>query len=364
MKSSVAIILLSFLVGCSGCKPEEQNNCDFDQAAMLTNYADNLIQPAFDELKIGTLLLDASIQLFVTEPNSANLVEVRIAWLAAYKAFQRTSMFAFGPAVINGLSFTERFNTYPTDHTGIESHILAEEVLTGNYSTGQVGFPAIGYMIFGDGQTDQQIADGFSSQVSRQEYLSSLSTELKATANQISEDWANYKSAFVANTGNSDGSSEALLVNGLVSDFEIKKNFGFKIPLGKFNGGVVLPEQCESAFAGVSARLATEQMKASARVFAGASSSGVDGLGLDDHLDCLQYGEENGLFLFQRILAQYDQIEVAVDAIPDPMSQTLLSNKPIVDDAHTLMQEMVPMMKRDMTAALGIQITFQDNDGD
>lgn len=353
------------MIGCSGCKPDEQVNCDFDQAGMLTNYAENLIVPAFTELNLGNTLLKGSIDLFVSDPNTANLVEVRIAWLAAYKAYQRTSMFAFGPAVIGGAPFFERFNTYPTDYTAIEARIAADEVITGDYSVALVGFPAIEYLIVGDGsQSEQEVVDAFIADPSRGQYLSSLAEELLTTSTAIKNDWASYQGSFVANTGTADGSSESLLINAYIQDFEIKKNFAFKIPLGKFNGGVVLPEQCEGFHSGYSAELALEQMMASARAYAGISSSGANGLGLDDHLDCLKYGEEDGVYLFTRIVSQYDEIEVAVDAIPDPMSETLISDKPVVDDAHTLMQQLVPMIKRDLTAAIGIQISYVDSDGD
>lgn len=362
---SLMVLAVSVMIGCMGCKPDEQVNCDFDQTGMLTNYAENLIIPAFIEMNLGNTLLKGSIDLFVSDPNTANLVEARIAWLAAYKAYQRTSMFAFGPAVIDGAPFFERFNTYPTDDSGIEAKIAADEVLTSGYSVALVGYPAIEYLVAGNGsQTDLEVVDAFIADPSRGQYLSSLAGELLATSTAIKDDWTAYQSTFVANTGTADGSSESLLINAYIQDFEIKKNFAFKIPLGKFNGGMVLPEQCEAFFSGYSAELASEQMKASARAYAGMSSSGANGLGLDDHLDCLKYGETDGVYLFTRIVSQYDEIEVAVDAIPDPMSETLISDKPVVDDAHTLMQQLVPMIKRDLTAAIGIQISYVDSDGD
>ena len=56
--------------------------------------------------------------------------------------------------------------------------------------------------------------------------------------------------------------------------------------------------------------------------------------------------------------------EAALELIPDPMSETLTTNKQVVDDAYLQLQMMVPMIKSELTSALGVQINYQDNDGD
>ena len=41
-----------------------------------------------------------------------------------------------------------------------------------------------------------------------------------------------------------------------------------------------------------------------------------------------------------------------------------MNNKPAVNECYSKMQQLVPYTKVDMTSALGVLITYQDNDGD
>ena len=50
--------------------------------------------------------------------------------------------------------------------------------------------------------------------------------------------------------------------------------------------------------------------------------------------------------------------------INDPLSNEILTNKDDVTTCYSKLQELVPLMKVDMTSALGVLITYQDNDGD
>ena len=48
----------------------------------------------------------------------------------------------------------------------------------------------------------------------------------------------------------------------------------------------------------------------------------------------------------------------------DPLSSEIMNNKPAVNECYSKMQQLVPYTKVDMTSALGVLITYQDNDGD
>lgn len=372
--NKIFIGIASLLLTTTACNTPNDNlaNCDFDQSAMLTNYADEIIIPRFGDFKIGLLLLEGSYNAFVANPTPGLLVEMRVSFAATYRSYQRCSPFGFGPGLINGESFRARFNTFPTNPTGINAAILnGTSVSAGGASI--VGFPAVEYLLFGEqGTTSSQLVELFTTDANaanRLTYLGELIAELKATTVQINEGWDSYRSSFIASTGNSAGSSLSLLINEFNFDFETLKNFKFKIPLGKFNGGIVLPEAVEAYYAGGSVQLAKEQVSAMKSLFLGIGENGVDGLGLYEYVLCakpLTSDEQNQglLALADKITEQFIEIEEALNLVPDPLSETLVSNKPVVDEAHTQMQIMVPLIKHEMTSALGIQISYQDNDGD
>lgn len=362
-------MVLSFglLFGVTSCDTNvEPVNCDFDQTGMLTNYADDIIMPRFSALVTGATLLDGAVQAFVASPSIGMLVEIRVSFAPTYLAYQRCSPFGFGPALIDGTPFRERFNTFPTNTVAIESAIQNGTSVEATAKSA-VGFPAIEYLIFGDGNmTDQQIVDLFTTDQyaeARKTYLLQLSAELKSTAADISTGWDLYRSAFIASTGSANGTSISLLINELNYDFETLKNFKFKIPLGKFNGGVVIPKSVEAYYAGGSVQLAREQLEGIQDMYLGVGENQADGLGLYEFVDCFGATVDDEP-LADKIAGQFNVISDALSQIPDPMSETLITDKPVVDAAYQQMQMMVPLLKYEMTSTIGVQISYQDNDGD
>jgi len=366
MRKFLFIITIALVfVSCNA--PDDMVHCDFDQQAMLTNYADNVIVPRFNDLQVGVTLMDGAVQAFCATPTTSMLMEARISFWAAYEAYQKCSPFSFGPGLINGVSFRERFNTFPTNTTTIESNV-SNATMVSAAPKSSVGFPAIDYLLFGtQGMTEEDVVALYTTDVNasaRRAYLLQLTAELKQTAQGIHNGWSTYQNTFTANVGTADGTAISMLVNELNFDFETLKNFKFKIPLGKYNGGTVIPESVEAFYSGGSARLALDQANGLRNIYLGMGENGSDDLGLYDYLVCLKTGEADGQLLADALADQFTAIISSLENIPDPMSETLVNNKPIVDDAYLQMQMLTPMMKSEMSSALGVQINYQDNDGD
>lgn len=363
LKHIASASLIVLVLASVGCKPKDDSvDCNFDESAMLTNFAENLIIPAFGDLKAALTTLKVSIEAFNADPNIATLGVARSDFEDAFIAYQSCSMFSMGPGTDAGTSFRERVNTYPTTISTLESNISngATDIATNGRAT--VGLPAIAFLLYDEpGTSDTDVLNNYTSQDGqlRKDYLIALVNRLEDLISDIESSWnTSYRSQFISNTGTSEGSSIALLINDLSYDFEIRKNFGFKIPLGKFNGGIALPEQCEGYHAQISAELSLAHVSALKNVFKGGT-----GQGLDDYLKCLEHPYNEGL-LETAMNDQFQTIEADVVAVPDPMSETLTSNYQVVDDAYSSLSAMVPLLKREMPAALGVSITYQDADGD
>ena len=74
--------------------------------------------------------------------------------------------------------------------------------------------------------------------------------------------------------------------------------------------------------------------------------------------------EQNSNQLSDVINTQMDLIITELNSLNDPLSNEVTQNKPAVSNAYDYMQQLVPYIKVDMTSALGVLITYQDNDGD
>ena len=363
----LTVILVSVSLAFTACDTNSNlNNCDFDESAMLVNYADGIILPRINDLATTTQALENAINAFVANPSTSLLLEARSSFKVAYKQYQRCSSFAYGPGLISGVPFRDRFNTFPTNTNFMESSITAGTAVSASPQS-VVGFPAVDYLLFGsDGETDEAVVEKFTtgpSATNRCTYLSQLSAELKSTTESIQQGWDGYRSTFIGNTGSALGTSISMMGNEFNRDYEIMKNFKFKVPLGKLNGGVVLPDKVEGYYSGISSELAAEQMSAIKDFYLGISETGTDGQGLADYLECLQV-ESSEKLLHEAILERFQTIENELAQVPDPMSETLSSNKPVVDQAYTEMQMTVPLIKHEMTTAFGVQINYDSGDGD
>lgn len=368
----LTLLILTAAIGIVGCNgPDDQINCQFNEQEMLANYADGIIIPRFDELNLSLLLLESSTQQLASTPTVDLLNEARITFGVAYQQYQECSMFSFGPGLIGGVSFRIRFNTFPCNTTTLNDNIQnATDVASAQPSA--VGFPALDHLLFGEpGTTDAEVLASFTTDANaaaRLAYLTALVAELKSTSNGIVNGWSasggNYRDAFVANVGTAEGTSISLLVNEFNYDFETLKNFKFKIPLGQFNGGVVLPAQVEAYYSGGSKVLAERQLTAFNEMYEGIGSDGSNGVGLYEYVACLQTRVSGGDLLADAINDQFQLIAASLSAIPAPLSQSLVSDKPLVEAAYSNLQMMVPLIKYELTSALAVQINYQDNDGD
>jgi len=147
-------------------------------------------------------------------------------------------------------------------------------------------------------------------------------------------------------------------VNELNFDFELIKNAKVAIPLGLKTLGVAQPEMVEAVYSDASKDLLIQNLKGIKDLFTGA-----DGLGIDDYLNSLgaRYGSEN---LSDAIIARFESCEDKANALGSSLKSEIEINPSEVESLHTELQNLVVLLKTDMPSQLGVQITYQDNDGD
>lgn len=363
------VIISTLLVAFYSCKKEEKPAPEFDRGLMLENVGNAIIIPAYENLDNKAQEMDSAVIRFTAAPDLANLVKLQDAFIEAYLAWQDVSLFEFGPA--EQLLLRANTNTFPADTIQIGSNISS-----GTYNLAAVsnldakGFPAMDYLLFGTAAGNNAILDKYSSDADsakRKKYLKDISKEIRSNVNSVYNSWVpgggNYIHTFINNTGTNVGSSLGLLVNQLNYDFELLKNYKIGIPLGKKTLGTPLPEKTEGYYSKRSAQLAVAHIKAIENTYSGRSRSGTDGSGLDDYLVHLQ-AAYNGGMLSDAIKAQLALTISKLQSIPDPLSETIMNDPSVADAAYVELQKQVVLFKTDMPSALGVLITYQDNDGD
>lgn len=331
---------------------------DFDRKTLLQHYADDLIRPAFSNLRAQTAALKSTWAAFSATPDSAGLAELQQRWKSACTAWQYANAFNFGPAGEAGLrkGLVEEIGTFPANAVKIEAFIAANDVSLNNFNRDTRGFLAIEYLIFEN--AGLLFTDG-----NRRSYLQAVINHLDTRVAEVDDAWAAYSVEFVKADGTDVGSSTSLLYNEFVRSFESIKNFKVGLPAGKRPGQTAPePQLVEGYYSGFSLFFLKQHLDAIEDIYYGRTLAGVDGAGFKEYLDFVVGGPE----LVSSTEAQWQKVIAALYAVPvdKPLSQLIAEGHPSVDALHTELQKHTRFFKSDMSSLLGIAITFSSGDGD
>lgn len=358
---AIALVGVAIACGKTGSGNNKTGTTGSNVDSSLLNIGNNIILPSYQNLASAVRSLDSAIADFNTAPTETRLSNSQTLFKTAYIAWQSASAYNyFGPAY-SAKPVLASINVFPTNSTLIDSNIAAGNSNVATFAnTAARGFPALDYLLFGAGANT---LTGYTTDVAaanRQHYLAVVSTDIKTEVNAALTAWSsgggNYIKTFINGTGNSVSSSLGLLINSMDEDLEILKNDRLGIPLGLIPVGVtspVLPNEVEARYSGISAQLALSQAKALQRLY----------LGLNDYLVNAK-ATYNGGLLSDTIKATFILEVAELQAIADPMSQTIQTNPAAAQAAFNQSQKLVALLKTDLPSALGVLITYGDNDGD
>jgi len=354
------------LVACDPNGANQPQVDDFDRQAMLVNWADNLIIPSYTNLASATADLEAAAQSFAQNPDQTQLATLRESWEAAYHQWQRASIYEIGKA--EELRLRDNLNIYPVD---IDE--LTENVESGIYNfelpsqIDRQGFPALDYMLYGLGETENEIlaiytSDAFASNY--RQYLVDLTTRIHSLVLAVQSDWQNgYRNTFVENNGSNANASVDMMVNDFLFFYEKHLRAGkVGIPAGVFSGAP-LAQNVEAYYRrDISRDLLVASLEAAQDFFNGSGLT-TSGPSLKAYLDYLE-SEKEGVRLSNKINDQFTSSFTAIAALkPDFVEQLNDSEVPMLS-AYDQLQLNVIMFKVDMLQALNINVDYVDADGD
>ncbi|WP_344853914.1 imelysin family protein [Pedobacter jeongneungensis] len=358
----LGIVLGLLIFSCGKKSPDSENPTEngFDKSAMLANYADNVIVPAYLGLQQQLSPLEVAINAFLASPTQANQDLAKAAFKLAYQKFERVSSIQFGPG--NTYLQNNFLNTLPAEpendnNAGINA--IENNAATGNYNltlnstTNQQGFPALDYLLFAPDAIQKLSAAGSEK---RKKYVQDVVARMKDITGHIVTDWqGTYRATFVANTKTDVGSPIGSMVERFANEMDKMKGPRIGWPFGKQSGGLIFPEKCEGYYSGISLSLAIENITGLKEMYTG----GGNGKGISDYLIALKKEQLN-----KDVLKQFDLVIADLNAIPNPLSASLNNQKPLVETAYKDIQILLTLIKTDVASATGVRITYQDSDGD
>ncbi|SDR66249.1 Imelysin [Gillisia sp. Hel1_33_143] len=370
MKISRLLFLSLFIFAACSTDDNEANeetggeSNSFDRKAMLANWADNIIIPAFDNFENSTQDLQDKTANFTSNPSEDNLIELRASFEKAYIDFQTVSMFEIGKA--EELNYRNFLNTYPTDVISIEPKITG-----GTYNLAlpsaykEQGFPALDYLLNGVAENDAATVEVYAKDEYKN-YLSDVSKRINDLTKEVNSSWqSTYRDNFVNNTSSSSTGSVDKFTNDYVLYFEKFLRSGkIGFPAGVFTGEPS-PKNVEALYSeDLSRKLYIQSLKSVQDFFNGKSFNGVQtGVSYKqylDYLDSMKGGEQlSGL-----INNQFNEIiDQATDLDANLKVQVQTDNTVMLQAFDELQKEII-LLKVDMMQALSISVDYVDSDGD
>ncbi|MEX1062406.1 MAG: imelysin family protein, partial [Balneolaceae bacterium] len=354
---------------CGSDGPSGPDSSDFDRQAMLENWADNIIIPAFASFSEETEQLKSAAENFSAEPSQQSLDEMRNAWESAYISFQHVSMFEMGRAM--ELRFRDNLNLYPTDTEEIQDNMEQDSYnLELPSLTDSQGFPALDYLLYGLAEDDSEILAYYTDDANAESfrtYVLDLAVRIDDLTQEVSTYWAEeYRDEFVENAGDGANASVDMMVNDYIFYYEKFLRAGkVGIPAGVFSDIGPLPTHVEAPYRqDLSKALLLEALEATQNFFNGVHfNSGESGESLNTYLDFLN-SIKNGADLSSLINEQFETARDEIETLDENFAQQIEEDNSGMLAAYDELQKNVVLLKVDMLQALNINVDYVDADGD
>ncbi len=357
------------LHSCKKTTENPGNSTDnFDRGALLSNYTEGYIIPAYNNMENKISDLQSKVALFASSPDSASLSAVRLAWRSAYITWQGVDLLEFGPD--ESISLRSYFNIYPTTPSKINANITS-----GGYNLEEFGnkdaqgFPALDYLLNGIAGTDSEILSYYTTDAEaakRKQYMKDIADKMLSKINAVKIAWETYKTDFVNNTATDANSSISIMTNAFVLYYERYLRAGkVGLPVGALTG-VATPEITESFYTpDLCNELAIEALNSIEKFYTGTGyNNATDGLGYKDYLTTIGTKDNSNVLIADIISSELAEAKSTLSTFSPNLKQGITSDRTAVLNIYQQLQDVVPLLKVDLISALGISITYTDNDGD
>lgn len=121
------------------------------KSEIVTDFADYVIIPTYEELVKKAENLSQSINIFVSNPSQNTLKAAQKAWMEARFPWEQSEAFAFGPA--ESLGYDGDLDDWPVNEIDVSGVLKSNNKLTikdiANLQTTQKGFHTIELLLFG-----------------------------------------------------------------------------------------------------------------------------------------------------------------------------------------------------------------------
>jgi predicted lipoprotein len=347
------------VLGCS----EPRATPEDTRRVLLKGLGEQVFLPRYVEFEA---LADAARlrgEAFCEEPNDETLGEVRDAWWDARAPWKRNETVAFGPYAPPD-SFGAALDFWPCRAASADAVLAGTDPIDASLlGAAAKGLPVFEYLIY-DPAREPVAAAAVEPRYC--EYVDAVGTNLAADATALRAAWDPAEGDFLGELVEAGRSSKTYdsiemalgeVVNRLVYDLEAVRGEKLGVPLGNKTGGTPQPDSVESRFSGRSLEDVRDSVRGVEEVVFGAALEKPASLG--GYLEGIGRGE-----LVPELRAAFDAAYAALDAVPEPLAEAVVSSPESVQAAIDALGAVQVLIQTDVINAMGLMLTFTDADGD
>lgn len=357
-----ALLLALLLLGMASCSEEAAPGPDLRQQ-LLEELGQNVILPLYGQFEAQSQALGQASAAFCQAPDAQGLEALRQSWQDAQGTWKRGEVFGFGPYSEEPLRLGPKVDSWPARPDTIEGTLADPESfqnLVGVYSR---GLPVVEYLLYTPGE---QTLEAFVQDPKRCLYLEALAEDLEQNAAALRQAWEPEGGAYLlelTESGERDTAYSSLqmalgeVVNRMAFTLENIQANKLNQPLGKKGDGTPDPELVESRFSGRAVQNIQDDLDGLEAIYYGR-------LGDRQSMGLRDYAKARGFQFDEAFSSRLQAAREALDAIPGPLGEAILSNPAQVEAAVDALRELRILIQSDIIGALGLTLTFNDTDGD
>lgn len=365
-RGSLAGLAVSWMSACSDEAPAA-----VDRNAVLANLADQVMLPTYRDAARRMDALAASMDALCQAPSAERLAAARSAWSDGRGVWKRAQVFQAGP--METLETRPAVDWYPVSATGVEALIAGSSALTvegmGSVGTNRRGLPGIEVVLYDTARDNDALLaalrDG-AGPSRRCQYLVAASGHAARAVRTFVTAWDPAGGGYARALGSAGQGSASfatareavdLLVNQVINTLDVLQVSRLSVPNGSRTGGTPDPTSVESVPSNRSVADLSDSLAGLEELYTGSHGT-HRGPGL-----AAMVAERNPT-LDRGVRAQLDATARAIAAITVPVQRAVLEQRPQVEASITELGRLKRLFKVDVANALGVTVSFTDNDGD
>lgn len=322
------------------------------ESDVITDFVNNTAMPEYDSLVAANTILYNDVVAIQAGPTAANLLQAQTDWKLVRKYWEQCEGFLIGP--VETYSYDPNTDTWPTDHTQLDSLLASSNPLTvsdvENLSQNLRGYHPIEYLIFRNGESVARTPASFTAR--ELQYLVSLSSDvLDNNVKPLYQSWTSAPVAYAqailtaGTSGNSVYSTKQAFFLDITGDngmAGICNEVGEQDPDGKMYEPFITRDSTitESPYSDNSLTDFKNNIIGAQNVYLGLNG----GKGMKDLVAAKNKDLDN------QIQAQFTAtINSFNNILPERYEQAILDNRALVQTTLTQLQTLQSLLANDLT---------------